>query len=314
MAEGWFGMSHLRMQSLSLDTFEERALPSVSYLALPSGYQVTGLVHVLNRSSVLARSFLNDTNPAIALVPMWFGRNGSATYMVVNLVPNTESQAITKGPISQRESATATREPVDDTPTTRSTNTPHTTSDTRTNLVAYSPERSATVNQRPQAAHERESSVAEPSQPMAPSNGVNGIQATAVLRDYSVRGQVDMIVGVGPAPTTPTTPDATEPTPNLPLEADPTLRIEDLNPLMPLSGLLPFNVADLEQTAQTLLSGVANLGADIADELTDSSEYLWWSAAALATGGAIVASRSNNMPTRSRWWVRAEPTDDPFRS
>jgi len=61
--------------------------------------------------------------------------------------------------------------------------------------------------------------------------------------------------------------------------------------LTPLAGLLPFNNADLENEAKNLLGRVANFGAEVAEEISSSSEYVWLAAAALAAGGAVMATR-----------------------
>jgi hypothetical protein len=93
-------------------------------------------------------------------------------------------------------------------------------------------------------------------------------------------------------PTEPLEPDEPQVVPAATVEPPPVAA--DPAPVSPLAGLLPFNVADLEETAHDLLNRVADLGSDIVEELGGGSEYTWLGIGALAAAGAAYASR----PTR----------------
>ena len=91
-------------------------------------------------------------------------------------------------------------------------------------------------------------------------------------------------------PTEPLEPDEPQVVPAVAVE--PAVAAEPA-PASPLAGLLPFNVADLEGTAQDLLTRVAGLGTEIVEELGGGSEYTWLGIGALAAAGAVYASRPN---------------------
>jgi hypothetical protein len=101
-------------------------------------------------------------------------------------------------------------------------------------------------------------------------------------------------------------PPADEPVPPAPLTIPPPIPVVDQIPAAVISaasfagnavtGVLPFNLAELESGARELLSRVGNLDVELPDSV-GGGEYLWLATAALVTGGVASTIRGN----RARW-------------
>jgi hypothetical protein len=285
--------------------FEERALPSVSFLTI-SAASITSTVRYAEQGSSATFNPLSQqanasrySEQGFGLVPLWVNHNGSVTFMIVNMASQQRptADAITRAPVSQRESASATRDDTADTLSTTSNvakNSARTASSNANSLIAFNPDATPANAWRAAPQH---GPNADPRVTLAPNVPLPTGPTTptaAILRDYSTITGVD-IPAPGPQPPVPSTeasepdriptPPATEP------EATPPSITVDERPSAPLTGMLPFNLADLEAEAKNLLYRVGNFGTALVEEITESSEATWLTAAAFVAGGALIATR-----------------------
>jgi len=82
-------------------------------------------------------------------------------------------------------------------------------------------------------------------------------------------------------------------------EVIPAVAVQIVNTL-PLAGLLPFNLTELESGVRSVLDRVANLDETWVEEASGLEDYLWITAGALVAGGVIQAawSRRNQRTDR----------------
>ncbi len=69
--------------------------------------------------------------------------------------------------------------------------------------------------------------------------------------------------------------------------------------VVPLAGLLPFHVADLDAAADALLTRLDDLGVEVSGEWLTPEGWAWVTGAVLVAGGAAYAARVHRHRGRS---------------